>query len=556
MDMMLCQNLPRASGVDCVVPSRRRVIGFATVLLVLALVFGAVSPAALAQLAQPETSAPAAPQAVAPADTPDAAEPAASDASMPDTVKKDSGTEPVAPSVAPAASQPTAAKSDADVVSDTFSAALSWLDEAFDYLTSSIFTKPMAWQVVVLITAGLIALMSAGPTQKIIDRVWPKRSGPRLNLIRKALETVRVPLVWVLLLWFANALLHQRGFDMRMVRAVASLLNAWVLIRIFSSSISDQFWSRSFAAGAWLIAALNILELLGPTIAFLDSLAVRIGDTRLSIYVILKGLIFASLLLWLASFLSRIVNARITSTSALTPSVQTLIAQSIRLILLFGAAMIALSVIGIDLTALAVFSGAVGVGIGFGLQSVFSNLVAGIILLFERSIKVGDFIELSDGIQGTVREITIRSTLVTTNDNVDVLVPNSEFITKQMTNWTLRDANRRWRIPFGVAYGTDKDLVRKAGLEAAHEVEHTLLHGKGRDPQVWLVGFGDSSLDFELVVWLKPEAVVRPGAVHAAYCWAIESALKRHGIEIPFPQRDLHIRSGRLETKHVSEDTA
>jgi small-conductance mechanosensitive channel len=270
------------------------------------------------------------------------------------------------------------------------------------------------------------------------------------------------------------------------------------------------------------------------------------GGVRLSLYLVLKGVIFAALLVWLAGLLSRLVNHRITRTPALTPSVRTLISQSVRLGLLFAAITIALSAIGVDLTALAVFSGAIGVGIGFGLQSVFSNLVAGVILLFEHSIKLGDFVELADGTRGTVREITIRSTLITTNDNIDVLVPNSQFITSQMKNWTLRDAYRRWRIPFGVAYGSDKELVRQAGLEAADNVSYTLTGIATREPQVWLVGFGDSSLDFELVVWIGPEAVMRPEAVNAAYCWAIETALVKHGVEIPFPQRDLHIRSGIL----------
>jgi small-conductance mechanosensitive channel len=155
---------------------------------------------------------------------------------------------------------------------------------------------------------------------------------------------------------------------------------------------------------------------------------------------------------------------------------------------------------------------------------------------------VGDFVEFSSGVRGEVREINIRYTVITTNDNIDILVPNSEFVSGLVTNWTHGDAYRRLRLPFGVAYGTDKELVRKAGLEAAAAVEHTFTGQPRRAPQVWLVGFGDSSLDFELVVWVIPEAVKRPGAVSAAYYWALETALSKYGIEIPFPQRDLHLR--------------
>jgi len=211
---------------------------------------------------------------------------------------------------------------------------------------------------------------------------------------------------------------------------------------------------------------------------------------------------------------------------------------------------VGLSSIGLDFTKLALLVSAIGVGLGFGLQAVFSNFVSGLIILFERSLKVGDFVELESGVTGEVREINIRSTLITTNDNVDILVPNSEFVNGRVINWTLRDALRRIRVPFGVAYGSNKELVRTAALEAAREVEYTLWDSPGREPKVWLVGFGDSSLNFELVVWLATrEAVKRPGAVMAAYTWALESALTQHGLEIPFPQRDLHLRSvlGRTE---------
>ena len=125
---------------------------------------------------------------------------------------------------------------------------------------------------------------------------------------------------------------------------------------------------------------------------------------------------------------------------------------------------LALNLAGINLTALTVLSGAIGVGVGFGLRSIFENFMSGIILIFEKSLKVGDFVELEDGTAGTVREVNVRSTIITTNDNIDILIPNSMFITGRVTNWTLRDTSRRLRIPFGVAYGSDKDVVKAAAL--------------------------------------------------------------------------------------------
>ncbi len=173
----------------------------------------------------------------------------------------------------------------------------------------------------------------------------------------------------------------------------------------------------------------------------------------------------------------------------------------------------ALNVAGVPMAKMAVFAGALGVGLGFGLQAIFNNFVSGLILLFERSLKVDDFVELDSGVHGTVRDIHIRATRITTNDDIDILVPNSEFVNGRVVNWTLNEKSRRIKVPFGVAYGTDKDTVKKAALEAAGEVPFTLTKEGPRAPQVWLTGFGDSSLDYKLVVWLTAEATRRPGAV-------------------------------------------
>lgn len=204
---------------------------------------------------------------------------------------------------------------------------------------------------------------------------------------------------------------------------------------------------------------------------------------------------------------------------------------------------VSLSAIGLDLTKVAFFASALGVGIGFGLKSVVNNFISGLILLFERTLKIGDFVELESGVTGEVTDISIRATRVTTNDNIDILVPNSEFVNGRVTSWTLRETSRRIKVKFGVAYGTDKNLVKKAALEAAAAVPFTFASEGPRRSQVWLVNFGDNSLDFQLVVWLTADAVKRPGAVQAAYYWALEDALVKYGIEIPFPQRDLHVRS-------------
>jgi small-conductance mechanosensitive channel len=216
-------------------------------------------------------------------------------------------------------------------------------------------------------------------------------------------------------------------------------------------------------------------------------------------------------------------------------------------VIIIFAVFIALSSVGIDFGNLALVAGALSVGIGFGLQSIVNNFVSGLIILFEHSLRVGDYIELDTGLTGTVKSINVRSTLINTNDNIDIVVPNSEFVTARLQNWTLGERVLRVRIPFGVAYGSDKELVKKAALEAANEVPYTLTHMKGREPDAWLTEFGDNSLNFLLLVWVNRQGARRPTRTRSAYLWALETKLTEYGIEIPFPQRDLHLRSGWLQ---------
>lgn len=230
-------------------------------------------------------------------------------------------------------------------------------------------------------------------------------------------------------------------------------------------------------------------------------------------------------------------------------------ARVLRYIVWIIGTLIGLNYIGFSLASVALFGGAVGVGIGFGLQNIVANLVSGIVILLERTLKIGDFVDLQSGVRGHVREIGLRFTRVATNDDVDVIVPNSEFINGRVTNWTYQNRFHRVHIPFGVAYGSDKERVKAAALRAARRVDGTVL-GPGREPDVWLTGFGDSSLDFELVVWVGPDHVASPNRTEAAYLWAIEDEFRVDQIEIPFPQRDLHVRSGGIDVRVEGTDVA
>ena len=207
--------------------------------------------------------------------------------------------------------------------------------------------------------------------------------------------------------------------------------------------------------------------------------------------------------------------------------------------------LIGLNFLGFELSSFAFLGGAVGLGLGFGLQNILSNFVAGIIILFEKSLKVGDIVELQSNVTGKVSEINLRYTRITTPDAIDILVPNSEFISGRVVNWTYADSVRRIHVPFTAAYGTDKELVREAGIAAAMSVA-TTLNDDTHQPDVWLVRLGDSALEFELVVWISQERVKPKGPILANYVWALETELKKRAIEIPFPQRDLFLKNSKI----------
>ncbi|WP_105102865.1 mechanosensitive ion channel domain-containing protein [Microbulbifer pacificus] len=216
---------------------------------------------------------------------------------------------------------------------------------------------------------------------------------------------------------------------------------------------------------------------------------------------------------------------------------------------------ILLTMVGLDTSKLTLIAGALSVGIGFGMQAIFSNFISGIILLFEQPLRVGDLVELESGVFGRIRDINVRSTRITTRDNVDILVPNSEFVTGRVTNHTLDDPVRRIHVAFGVAYGTDPEEVREAAMEAAERVPVTFTNWQ-RKTEVWLTGFGDSSLDFKLVVWVNSNAVSSLGDLTAIYNIELLREFNQRGIEIPFPQRDLHVRSwGPAQTANDTSPT-
>jgi len=314
-----------------------------------------------------------------------------------------------------------------------------------------------------------------------------------------------------------------------------------LLSRVVDAALAESTgalssWWTGFKRGAQ--------QLYLRTAALAESTLFSIGETPVTGEDILRVFIILAVAYLLSRgvrhAIGRVSRDESPGTQASLYTVGRLSHYAIIIIALF----VALSSMGLDFSNLALVAGALSVGIGFGLQSIVSNFVSGLIILFEHTLRVGDYVELDTGLTGTVKSINVRSTLINTNDNIDIVVPNSEFVSNRLTNWTLGERILRVRIPFGVAYGSDKEVVRKAALEAANEVPYTLTHMKGREPDIWLVEFGDSSLNFLLLVWVNRQGARRPTRTRAAYLWALEDKLAHYGIEIPFPQRDLNLRRG------------
>jgi len=270
---------------------------------------------------------------------------------------------------------------------------------------------------------------------------------------------------------------------------------------------------------------------------------IQISGTAISLANILSSLAVLVLGTWLSRKARTLVTRKIAPGFNIHPStgfalgaVSFYIGTALTLIF-------AISCLGFNLGNLAIVAGALSVGIGLGLQTIANNFVSGLLLLFDRSIKVGDYVELADGTRGAITQIRVRSTIIMTNDGVEVIVPNSKFLSDQVINWTLCDDARRVHVPFGVAYGSDVNRVMQLVLETARELPCAILDEDERKPRVWFTEMADSSLNFELVVWVKKPATLKPHGTLSIFLCAVHRALVKNGFEIPFPQRDVHIKS-------------
>lgn len=408
-----------------------------------------------------------------------------------------------------------------------------------------LFSAPAALQLGLIFLAALAALAVRLLLQPRIAGFMAHGAG-RLRIRDPLAEPLsRLPvlvpaLAALLIVWLAYGARGSLGVDGELLRIAANLLTAWIVIRFLTGFIRQRGWASFIATLVWIVTALILLGWLGPLYAALDDVAFTAGEFRISLLGVIDSLLLFGLFLIVANFVLRLADARMAHLEGVTPAARLLIFKILRVAVIVGAIVVALTTVGVDLTAIAVFSGALGVGLGFGLQKVVSNLLSGILLLLDRSLKPGDVIEVGDA-YGWIEKMGGRYVTVATRDGKEYLIPNEDLITQQVVNWSYTDRAIRLRIGVGISY---RSHVRKAMelMAAAAAAQPRVLEDELHQPVVRLLGFGDSSVDLELRIWVTdPEK----GTVNVAsdIRLAIWDAFHENNVEFPFPQRGLHISS-------------
>lgn len=396
------------------------------------------------------------------------------------------------------------------------------------------------YQILIIAGLGLVAqLLALWISPRITTWLrsregWPKwRLRAALVLQRRLRLILFIALVWPLVWVMREVTWPSRSY---LIGLAASLATAWLLVGLLARFVRSTLLRRLVTWAAWAYVTLYYLGLTAEAGQFLDGLAMSFGSFRLSVLTLLKALVVTGALVTLARVTTQITAASVQQNEELSPSMRVLVVKVMQVALYGAAFFIGLKAVGFDLTGLAVLSGAIGVGLGFGLQKVVSNLVSGIIILLDKSIKPGDVISLGDTF-GWINSLGARYVSVVTRDGKEYLIPNEDLITGQVVNWSHTNDFVRLDIYFGTSYADDPHLVRRIATEAALSVDRVL---KDRAPVCHIVGFGDSSVDYILRFWITDPTGGLTN-IRGNVFLALWDAFKAHGISIPFPQRELRL---------------
>ena len=374
---------------------------------------------------------------------------------------------------------------------------------------------------------------------------WPAP----LRLFVRVLVGSAPTAVFAVLMILARVVMRMSTWPSRsyLLAVAAKLALAWLIIRVVTSVIRDPLIVRLVSLSAWLVAALSIIGQLAPTIDALDSVSIVLGGLRLTPLLLIKFGVLLVVALWLSNIASNFAESRITQSSDLTPSIQVLLVKMIRLALMIIAVAMVMSAVGINLSALAIFSGAAGVGIGFGLQKIVANFISGIILLADKSVKPGDLVTIGDS-SGRISAMKTRYISVAAGDGREFLIPNEDLVTQKVTNWTYTDKNTLVKVNFGTNYDADPRLVCKLAIEIAAAAPRAL---KDKPPNCILVEFAEAGMKFSLTFWISdPDGM---DSVKSDVMLSLWETFKREGIRVPYPVREIRVRGGALPVETTVE---
>ncbi len=432
----------------------------------------------------------------------------------------------------------------------------AWLFDRWDWLQNQMFTAGVAIEAAILFVAIVPAAFFGPRLRKIIQgEIAPRAPYGVLRRAANAFAHLATPIALYVVLQIAVISLQVADSSTGLISAAVSLLAAWIVIRLVTLVIRSPFWSRVAFYVVWPIAALDAFGVLDDLIRQLDAFSIPIGETegglqqRYSALDLVRTLLVFGVLFWGARLLNTLITGRINAIDELTVSFKALLAKILNVLLPIIALVAALQIVGFPFGTLAIFGGAVGLGIGLGMQRTVSNFFAGFTLIADKSIKPGDVIEI-DGAYGWVTQMNARYVSLRTRDGTQYLVPNDRFIEEGVVNWSHDDRVVRLHAPFGVSYST-KDLrgLAKRCEETALTIDRVL---KTPAPRCNLMEFGDNSINFDLRFWINDPANGTAN-VRSDVMMAVWDLFAEMGIEVPFPQRDLHIKSAPQGMQIVSE---
>ncbi len=420
-------------------------------------------------------------------------------------------------------------------LADVNAALLSW------------FGKPETYLQLALIGAAVsLAYICAKFLRyrlRIFRKPEPDDSHYQRQWIIRRISRLFNPFFTIILLTVAEQLslelIEATPVILQAMQRVAMVWLLWVGLRAFVTN------PLILTVGIWILVPAALLQLFGlfaPVVEHLDGYSLTLGETKITAYTVIKGIFFFTIIFWLGKLAGNTGENYIRRNPNLNISTKELLVKLFNIALYATLFMLTLNLIGIDLTALAVFGGALGVGLGFGLQKIASNFISGIILLTERSININNLIEMDDGAFGYVRKLGARASIIETLDGKEVMVPNEDFITSRVANLTHSTTRGRILIPVGVSYNCDIHLAHDVMIEATKSCA-VVSTAEGYEPACYLKEYGDSSVNFTIAFWMDDVASGRWRA-QSDVMFAVWDALKAHNIEIPFPQRDIHLKSG------------